>query len=503
MNRKRWRIDTCTAIIYHDSVWILWSEDTKTINKLVAKKIGSGYHETSCVKVDICSGVRLKIRPLNDIEKITGDQWEQLIGMTVLAQFPDIPGDSWYRVRNLYTQHLGMILQQCRIDNTTGEFKDIFHTAVSSSSDTSGLCSLVSENMVEYEEYLDEAMRKINCEMGKKTKKWTLGRRYDTVFETVYPLCQVEDYRDDSFDPVEGKAIWIVTQDISGIHTISEALSKKAFGDNPWDLHVVKSVPGGYVESGVALINDYSGSFDDYLPAIIEEGEKRYKKEIGNLSSTTTFYLILPLLYCTENLDWYKSYLELLLREAAEKCLVNFYDDRTNASIVYTGMLLGENNTEEQNIDVLSLLILKAIDKENLGRLESILKFFDINLHEICADLLHTWNPNNFLRDFDTYVKNLDYFNQRTKMEKIDLRANANKAHEVLGTGSLYETVLRLSQEPEYSYVRVDSRSISHLEAKITVHDVLRDAQNRFPEVLEDLKHEILKNKFTWVEIIS
>ena len=518
-NIKHWRVGVITAIIYSGSEIALYSQkETKVISKASNQGFGN------ITKVNMVGEVNVKINFLNEDPMYHSDpNWEKLTGIEILiksAEFPD--PNNWYHLRNFYSRHLGTILRQCKFDVETGEFNDVFSPIVSSSSDMTEFASLASESMKEYDEYLEETVREMNCEINKKTKKWVPGHRYDSPAETRYPLCKIKIRKNNTEDYAEHPEVdaWIYTNQIGESKTIGEVLRSRSFGEKPEDLKIMTTIPGGYVESGEVLGDDLSGDINEYMKAILENSKDKFFSNLYE-ESQNFYYYITPYLILDSKEDWAKAYLLDAINEFGRQCLYTLWNRKE--LMVWYGLTgnrkIGDEKSLNDNKEALQDLLFYRIPDKNLDKVVYYTRFFQtygLKMDEVCENLLKSWNPNKFTASLDEYMKNLKYIQVRkpASLTRLDARKDSlvinksdqeiHKLKDLVGEGVLYDTIREMLFTGSYSQKRSLGGSKDYVfeEADITLQELLDYAKQTNGEIPEDLKNEILLHQFINIHLM-
>ena len=518
-NIKHWRIGAITAVFLNeDDVMLFGQKEVKTITKALKRSYYTGGQ-----KINMAGEVRVMIDFKPETPLYHSDpNWEKMVCMEVRIQSLEFPNpEKWYHLCNFYPHHLGNLLRNCKFDKDSGEFEGTFSPIISSSADLLDMCSLISESMEEYDEYLEETVREMNCEVNKKTKKWIIGHRYDSPAETRYLLCKTKIRGSaESFPDQPENDVWIYTNNIQGVSSISEALKSKAFGLEPGDLKLMTTIPGGFVELGEVLNDDYSNNFDDYVQDILEHSKKSYFKNIYEEPQNLQNFLI-PYLILNSVPEAASTLLKECLREFGYQCLYTLYD-KGSMMIWYYGVSgdrrMGTDRSPKENKEALIDLVYYRIPDKNIDKIiyyDTLFQHYGISLDKICDDLVSDWKPQEFMKDLDTYMEHLDYFKSRKQsiLTNLDLRKDSlitkdtketRKLSDLIGNDMLYDTIQKMLMNPENYQERLlgGSKDYMYREANITLSDVLGWARENYGEIPEDLKNEILCHQFCEIHLM-
>ena len=510
-NTKHWKIGSVAAIIIEDSIYLINQKETKIISNLL-RSTRQG------TKINLMDDIELKLDLSFGSYSMSQEKpWEDLIGVRLLVRSKEFPDQSfWYKLVNFYPGHLGRILKQCEFDRDTGQLKDMFSPVVSSSAELIQYTSLCSESMKEYDVYLEETVREMNCEVNKKTKRWIPGHRYDSLAETRYLLCKIPIRRNDSevFSEIPDTEVWIYTNKLGNDSSISDILNSRIFGENEEDLKIMQAIPSGFVESGEAVKNDINGDFDDYSRNIIKNSRKRLITDRLLKNKQNLYYYLLPYLTIEEANETDKEELLSALREICYRCLYEYWD---NDQIWIAYKKIGSNLPMADNIEELYNKVFYLIPDKNLSKISfytSLFAFFGItDISKVCEEVINSWNPQNFSKDLDTFLNHIDYFRARKLTPIVDLRKQSSLLkstvtyqtlpEDVLGNGALLHTILEMSNLNTYSKKQdMGVNEYSFMESIINVEDLLDYVIIKFGEIPEDLTNEILRHQFCSIHLM-
>lgn len=519
-NIKHWKISSITALVFSDTEVALFGQnEIKAISRFTKNLFND------CVRINMAGEVKLKLQFIKDDTggRYSEPNWEQSIGIRLLIKSAEFPNpDNWYHLVNFYSKHLGNIIKQNKLGED-GEFEHYFSPIISPSADMVDYCSLVSDQMEEYDEYLEETVREMNCEVNKKTKKWIPGHRYDTPSETRILLCKTKVRRTggEEYSELPTEDAWIYTNTIKGEKSISEVLKSMVFGEEPCDLKVMTSIPNGYVESGEVITNDYSGDINDYLRDILHNSKETFSKDLYK-KTQNFYYYILPFLF--ENVQeietsCYPYYLNSVLCELGYQCLYNIYDKKSNRWYYQPYREVGSDKSPKENAEILLDIIYYHIPDDSLDKIvyyNSMFKHYGVSPEKACETLVNTWDPRLFSKDLDTFLEHLDYFKERKTYAdtNLDVRNSSivvikeenkdKKLSDFVGNQSLYNIIREMLEK---GYCKQDkllggNKNYVYSEAEITVQDVLNYVKSKNEEIPQDLKNEILRHQFCSIHLM-
>lgn len=172
----------------------------------------------------------------------------------------EFPTDNWYKLMNFSDdpKHLGAILTKIQNNNGVFDEEKDFEAAFSIMHPTKVI--LACSGMDEYEDYLNELVRVVNCQTLKKTRKWIPGHRYDSETNTYYYLgkAYTKSYKDNKLGE-DLEEVHLVVESLSGESKISEIMNNRIFGNNIGDIKIVPSI-SLMVDGGSVLENDLDTS---------------------------------------------------------------------------------------------------------------------------------------------------------------------------------------------------------------------------------------------------
>lgn len=415
-------------------------------------------------------------------------------GVEAYIKSPKFPNpNEEYKVINFLESSAYQILSE--INNNNGVFDNKFE-AVFIDKDV----SFITEGMSNYDEAMDEMMRKFYTEMGKKTKKWVPGHRYDSADETFYYLGSFlsrkkEEFNSSFYNVLEElTVVHLYVNTLRGEKTISDVFKTRTYGDIKaiWD----NTLPS-CVDSGQALTDD-SPSLRDLYPEMLDNA----------ISKNESFKSIFDCL-CYQSLHDDISYQDSLsskLTGIIHNLIKDVIFNNWNIVRSRTDRQIGSTETLENNIDRIKIILLNNIKDGNiLGRYyyEGLFKSLGINLDNEIQEYLNSWDENYLSSSFDVFRENIDYFLKRVEKKSITSIQRTGdstvKISSLFGKGILGNTIIELIEYAnknfgdgvsEYNVVKIN-RTTSSVSCSITLEDLLKFRDT------EDLRKEILDYKFS------
>lgn len=441
------------------------------------------------------------------------------------SQFPR--PEEWYKVMNLVNpaEGVGRIITQ--VDNSKGVFSDVAFEAAFSDNEK-GLVKFVAEGMTEYEDYFDEMIRRMNCQIYKKTKKWIPGHRYDSEQETYYYLGEFKSRRKEEHNSgfttlaLDMPSVHLVTKKLGNFKTIKDFLTGSVFGPEPHNIQVLKATTS-MVDSGEAI--DPSGMPDnigDLWPEMIQNACNVYSAPLQGY--ITPKYIFDILAYQTEGKEDYSlsvtPEIKNLLRDVVKKnlfaLLIQFWD----LDSIRETLKIGASMSAKDNASHLVNLYFSRIEDGNALRHIYYIELFrqlNIDLTDIAKECLDEFDSGYLIMsDFDQYVKyNELYFMYRdqkgcTKNSTQRVKSTNYKIKTVTieeacgGNNSLSRTLVDIVNEASQTYgigiskfninnVGTKRNPMEFVSAEITLDNIVNHFDGNVPD---ELQREIMNQRF-------
>ena len=407
-------------------------------------------------------------------------------------RFPN-PGE-YYRVINFLEKSAYQTLGE--VENQCGVFKNKFEAFF-----TDYQVSFICQEMSNYKEAVDEMMRRFYTEMGKKTKKWIPGHRYDNSEGTMYYLGSFLSKKKEEFN----SGFYNALEDLKPVHlyvnslkdtekTISDVFKGRTYKDIKviWDTNLPSCV-----DSGEALKDDSPSLYNLYVEMI----ENAMKTETD----------IKPIFDCLcyqsphDPID-YPDELGVIVKGIVKDLIEEVILNNWNIERARSDRQIGTTEIKENNIDRIKILLMNSIKDGNiLGKYyyEGLFKALGINIEDGIEDYLKSWNESDLTKDFDTFYKYNKYFQKRAEAKNITSNQRNGektvKITDLFGSGVLGNTILELVEYAnnnfgegvsEYNAVKIN-RTSSSIACTITLQDLLKFKDS--PE----LREEMLRFRFS------
>lgn len=437
------------------------------------------------------------------------------------SEFPD--PEKYYLVMNFFEGSAGKMITQT--DCRNGIFDDAFEAAFNEN--YVGKVMFVSENMKDYDNCMDEMIRIMSCEVGKKTRKWIPGHRYDSPTETLYYLGEFKSHRANELmskylGDEEMSTVHLVVNNIKGLTKISEVFNTRMFGDVTKadnTIRVLEKIPL-MVDSGEKLENDIkdmdlSTKWNEMLSLVLKDKNSSIKQILdvvcyNNVETTDNSYKNIS----SDIIDEIKYRIDSII----EKCLLIYWDTDVPISGVLNKSVkaIKSTNSIESNINT----ILDCIGGDNYFEdinaysplyYPTLLMRLGIDIRSLIEQYIKSYSPQDLVfESLDNYVKYGDlYFTYRdmTKTDIIIDQVNSNKRQELknyfdlLLTKEIKDLVDQAKNNPSKitRYCSVKGNGGTRFcRAVVTLNDILKNREFNLPE---NLTNEILKNKFRKVTI--
>lgn len=439
--------------------------------------------------------------------------------LQVWVKNPEFPDPDKFYLADNFVEFTGKIITQ--LTCKAGEFDTEFEAAFSES--YVGKVMFVSQDMKEYDEYMNEMIRIVSCEMNKKTKKWIPGHRYDSPTETLYYLGEflahksnalMSSYlKDEDMVPVH-----LVTDNIKGLKKISEVFKTKLYGDMATSNNQIKILEKTplMVDTGEKLENDL-----DTIDLSLS-----WNEILGNaIKSGGSFRQVLDVM-CYNNIlttdDSYrnvsqdiKDEIKNMIRVAVDKFLLIYWNTETPINSIFnrTVKTLGEKNNIDDNVSTILGSIFEDNFLEDLNAYspiyyETILNRLGIDIREIIKECINDCNPDDLvLSSLANYITYGDLYFTYRHLDKTSITLSTSNKDKLKNVFSLtLSSKLRdmLNEAKNNSavvskFVKIASyRNQELVKAVITLDDLLKYCGSNPPE---SLKNDIIKDKFRKVTI--
>ena len=427
-----------------------------------------------------------------------------------------------YLLANFDEKELGDLIVSQNLSK--GKCSDKFEPAID---DETGSIILTCMGMPSYSLASDEMIRRMNCQMLKKTKTYIPGHRYDTVDNTLYYLGKVYSHvntdQNSDYIRISSRQVHLFTKDIGNAKSISEVMNNGVFfvGDSFGGYYKLEQSEnlGLMVDSGEALINDYT-AYSDYVEDIFNNSLEILNNHTEYLYGIKTLLEVFKFSNGPENSvsEAMKQYLTDFLTKDLHRILYIFWNDEDT----YTSSRLDlSKNTPKDELVSRSISryfseILDANVKKH-SYYGNLFQNIDVDFVKIAGEMFNSWNPAVLEEDFDIFVKYSrgKTYNVRLRTEKSSKYSHhltTVKLSEVLKDSALIDCIKNICTEARtnhgvdcscYEKINVGtfSKPLVYENITISTKDIVNYYKERGIEIPENLKSGILIDKFSQVNI--
>ena len=399
---------------------------------------------------------------------------------------------AWKKVMNQNHANLLSILTQCNISSGVIDGKT-FEAAFGG--DESVEVSLVCEGMKEYDDYLDEMIRKFNFKTHRKSRRFKVGHRYDSENETFIVLGKVYSHKSDMFSSqwlsgVGMSEMYLVSNRVTGYTKVSEVLQNQTFDDH---LQVYKNLP--VVVDGGEILKDDVKDYKQYWETIIGNS-KTLKGRLEVVNIDTTDGQIPQLKYDDLMMEPF--------RRLMEKCVVYFYNN------THWGVELSEKDApDKQAEDLINLAVgeLKDPNALRLNYYKDLFSYLGFDLHAAALEIVKNYHEEDMWSNFDTYFKMYpDFYKYRCpRIQMVYQRVNSNYSDnkvkqttsEVFGP-ELGEVIKEIANKAISNYgLGVDDFNVrragrtEYYEITVSLPDLVNSGL-----LTSEIKNQVLERKF-------
>lgn len=366
----------------------------------------------------------------------------------------------------------------------------------------------VKSGTQDYRDASDEMIRRLNCSMMKKTRKWQPGHRYDSEDKTYYYLGKFvthrRNYDSSEFIPDPIECHLVVERIPEGIDTIPDVLRTCLYGSTGKEyIHTLWGTLPLMVDSGETLKNseepwDLQSLYMDQLKNAYESGAPLEKALEIFAYTDKAEDVFLP---DSVDLDPIVG----RVRERMMNLLIQWWGLKYNGDASY----VGPDQAEGPNVKGLVTLFAGSLDQENIFRTlyyPELFRLICVDLEKLAKDALIDWGGGFQLKsDFDYYVRVYPLWKKyhRTCVE-VDQTGGRpeNFLGRVLGS-SLAEAMEKLlvgGADSVTSWKEINRGTASRpdivIQAKVTLPDLLAVGE---PD--ETLKNDIINSEFQELNI--
>lgn len=437
------------------------------------------------------------------------------------VSFPELP-DSWFILVNYDEGNLFELISHNSIKN--GSVEELFEIAIKSSTKK---VILLNPGMPSYQSALDESVRCVNCSMLKTTKKRIPGHRYDTKDETIYWLGELSSYIDNprSSEFVknidDSKTIYLYTKDVQGAKKISDIL-KNGLIDNQADSYI----NGKYqiytttsiklmVDSGQVLENDWTNyntaaemlfnSAIDYYDKYIKESDKYYIYQNG-IDDRISY--VINILNFRDSDSISESLIERF-RKFIGKSALDIYPAHINHGLV--------SSTSDENYFLRWYTsIIKSDNIKKYSYYNILFTYLNIDIESIVKPVIEMFSLElDIYNNFEKYVK-YDFgsrvFSSLRSKKSSEYELKEVTIESLIPEETLRNTIISLCNYARSNYgdgiytyevlnCGTKANPLIYETMTVNVFNIIDKYKKEGLEVPENLKEEILNNKFNTISI--
>lgn len=436
-----------------------------------------------------------------------------------------LPDDSWYQVMNFYEKHLvNFILDASPVK---GEFPGQIFEAIFSETEPTKV-SFISSDMSKYNTYFDEMKRRLNVELGKKSKKWVPGHRYDTLKESYYYLgsflSRKSNETNSEFlkDP-EMQTVYLYVNSIKAEEkNISDIFNSRNIGTGPEDIKVLRAIPSTF-DAGDALKDDLGDDIRVYWNNMLDNAVEACKSPIDSYTSYVDTKKIFDIIsiQSSGHLEYPKEIIQKIENILGKLCMDIVF---LNYGLVHADKNLDINSIQDFDKNVKATirnLYYKTRDTNvlRISYYSALWEALGINIDLIAEKSLIAFDEPSLSRDFDTFCNYSFYFDMRKPEHQITSRQRDKSAlykseittvEDILGIGELSGAIKKLFEYADNNFgIGVNTYNIYNVGTKsspneythciITLNDLINFLGK--DKLTDQIKKEILDYKFTRIAI--
>ena len=317
------------VIVYlHGNVIFISSPDDKTCLDKVKRKISAHGLCLSVCKELVVNSENFKLKLNNDFNIFTASE--------------DLPGglSKYYRVINLDMkgEYLAELFNFTKFNN--GNWDETFELAIK---DTDGSVRFYCPTMPGFNAASDEMIRRMNCKIFKKTRKFIPGHRYDTETSTIVYLGKFHTHENNTASdhysslPVTEAHFYIKNK--KSATKVSEVFNNGVIvgsngvvtiDDSFYEIYCSTSMKT-MVDSGEVLENDFT-CYEDYITQLLNNSTN-----ISNISNRQgdNLFCTLSIFKYSEKADIVKHSDDILnkvrdfIKVNLNTCLTKYWDIST------------------------------------------------------------------------------------------------------------------------------------------------------------------------------
>ena len=437
-----------------------------------------------------------------------GENWDI---EAFISENPDLPTTDEYKVMNFDPNSAYRLLLEA--ENKKGEFNEKVEACFLGGEKE--LVTFTCQEMSSYGDIENEMIRSFFSKSGRKTKKWIPGHRYDNKEKTFYYLgefyCRKKSGIDSPFFNTieELTQVGLYVDSLKGEKTIEDVLKGRSFSksENDEGIKILWGEKPGCIDSGEILKQDtplpmLSSMYLDIIkntPEIVEN-----QLSVYNLLSCIS--MDEPVGYSEEVKDIVKD----LVKMGIKKTLFDNWDIPRSIE----DKEIGKKYLMDKNAEKLANLFIISLGDNNILEKTYYAGFFGemgISLVDVAKDVLKDWNEDDFIKTFEDFLKNKEYFSKRSTIKQTTSfqRSGDTKISikDLYGDSELTDTLKNLIKYSRDNFglgvssfkeIKMSSKEFT-ITCKITIDDVIDFLGE--DKLTSSLKDEILSNRFTKLTI--
>lgn len=440
----------------------------------------------------------------------------------VFINSPFLPTKDDYEIKNFdySTESLLDLLSNLTISK--GKLSETAELVLNSSL---GLVRLVTRSMPSYGTYKDELIRRVNCDIRKKTVKWVPGNRYDSPDQSLYYLGEIRSHKklcetDSAFltelGMEKGHLAIVYDHSLGEFSTLQDLIKEARKTDKLLCLPKTKAM----VDCGKVLEIDvsYNESIKNQVLAV-SSSEIPMEIKFRNIVDILNY----------ESLDEDFEMDEVtkqLITNVIKNCVKDILPNYWNRPSQKEFCISKDNTIKENSENFFNLLIAKSgiNNRKRFSYVNDLFNHYKIGIKEIIQEEFLVWSPISIFEDFDKYAKycnklyELDKtlivklrttLSSRIPLEKSTLESSITS---VDNTNVLLNTIKGLVKYARnhggvgtsmYNVVNAGTKKVPLLfeEIVISVDSIVSYYKELGLEIPENLKSDIIFNKFCRVKI--
>ena len=453
---------------------------------------------------------------------------EDLSPLIQCDKFPD--PQQWFKVKNFvhndapgrensYLREIRSLIAWKGL-NPTCSFEAAF------SDEYPGEVRFTAEGKDDYDACFNEMIRRLNCSIHKKTKKYIPGHRYDLETGTYFYLGEFLGRKENLFsstfytDPVKlDKHYYLFVKDIKNCKTISDVFKTHTFGIEDDDIYIRDSIKA-MVDSGEELQDDIT-DIQDIWPEMLDLAISKVKegKTADCIFSILSYQSIGTSKYNDPKMISDK--IVPFLEEYLDKTTLTYWD---LGNIVKDNckMVKGQSNSDA----LFDLFATYSCSGDGNGRvLEYYFEMFKtlgIDISKICANIADNYTGVDDMHlDFNLYLDRgpLYFKYHKSGGNRLIIQMSSDTSNNSCTLESLYgtnltETLIQITKSAinnygigvkEFSIVNLGNKKSPKLQYTVTIsiQDIIRYYNDDPEKVPDPIKEGIMSADFWSVKIIT